>query len=72
MTQVLLLLSLCESWKSLDSSEKLYFPAGTVNTKMLLEGWGPCGIPLSQADDTFWQATSQEVSASDLTNFLYF
>ena len=37
------------------------FP-GTVNTKMLLEGWGPCGIPLSQADDTFWQATSQEVS----------
>ena len=29
---------------------------------MLLEGWGPCGIPLSQADDTFWLATSQEVS----------
>ena len=44
------------------NNEKLYFPAGTVNTKMLLEGWGPCGIPLSQADDTFWQATSQEVS----------
>merc|ERR1711973_361583 len=35
---------------------------GTVNTKMLLEGWGPCGIPLSQADDTFWLATSPEVS----------
>ena len=32
---------------------------------MLLEGWGPCGIPLSQADDTFWQATSQEVSDVD-------
>ena len=29
---------------------------------MLLEGWGPCGIPLSQADDTFWLATSPEVS----------
>merc|ERR1712080_8677 len=37
---------------------------GTVNTKMLLEGWGPCGIPLSQADDTFWQATSQELDLS--------
>ena len=29
---------------------------------MLLEGWGPCGIPLSQADDTFWLATSSEVA----------
>jgi len=37
---------------------------GTVNTKMLLEGWGPCGIPLSQADDTFWQATSQQLDLS--------
>ena len=54
------------------NNEKLYFPAGTVNTKMLLEGWGPCGIPLAQADDTFWQATSKEVSASDLTSFLCF
>ena len=26
---------------------------GTVNTKMLLAGWGPCGIPLDKANDEF-------------------
>mmetsp|Transcript_5162 Transcript_5162/g.7851 ORF Transcript_5162/g.7851 Transcript_5162/m.7851 type:complete len:332 (+) Transcript_5162:39-1034(+) len=26
---------------------------GTVNTKMLLAGWGPCGIDVSQADNTY-------------------
>ena len=26
---------------------------GTVNTKMLLAGWGACGIPLSAADNTY-------------------
>ncbi len=32
---------------------------GTVDTKMLRTGWeGCCGIPLQQADDTFWIATS--------------
>ena len=30
---------------------------GTVNTKMLLAGWGPCGIPISQADNTYQLAT---------------
>ncbi|KAL7573144.1 hypothetical protein ACA910_018811 [Epithemia clementina (nom. ined.)] len=30
---------------------------GTVNTKMLLAGWGPCGIPVSQADNTYRLAT---------------
>lgn len=24
---------------------------GTVNTKMLLAGWGPCGIPVGSADN---------------------
>jgi hypothetical protein len=32
---------------------------GTVDTKMLRTGWEGCyGIPLQQADDTFWIATS--------------
>jgi NAD(P)-dependent dehydrogenase (short-subunit alcohol dehydrogenase family) len=31
---------------------------GTVNTKMLLAGWGPCGMQVEQADDTAWAATS--------------
>lgn len=30
---------------------------GTVNTKMLLAGWGPCGIDISQADNTYNLAT---------------
>ncbi|XP_023342358.1 short-chain dehydrogenase TIC 32, chloroplastic-like [Eurytemora carolleeae] len=38
---------------------------GTVNTKMLLAGWGECGIPVSQADDTYWLATTQEVDLSN-------
>ncbi|CEM00874.1 unnamed protein product [Vitrella brassicaformis CCMP3155] len=33
---------------------------GTVNTKMLLAGWGPCGIDVSVADNTFWLATSND------------
>ena len=35
---------------------------GTVNTKMLLAGWGPCGISVSEADDEFYLATSPEVA----------
>ena len=30
---------------------------GTVNTKMLLAGWGACGIPVDEATDTFRLAT---------------
>ncbi len=30
---------------------------GTVNTKMLLQGWGPCGIEISDADNEFHLAT---------------
>lgn len=30
---------------------------GTVNTKMLLAGWGACGIPVSRADNTYDLAT---------------
>jgi NAD(P)-dependent dehydrogenase (short-subunit alcohol dehydrogenase family) len=32
---------------------------GTVNTKMLLSGWGPIGIPIQQANDVFQLATSE-------------
>lgn len=30
---------------------------GTVNTKMLLAGWGPCGINVSGADNQLHLAT---------------
>lgn len=30
---------------------------GTVNTKMLIAGWGPCGKDILDADDTFCLAT---------------
>ncbi|KAF5834363.1 hypothetical protein DUNSADRAFT_8985 [Dunaliella salina] len=30
---------------------------GTVNTKMLLAGWGPCGIPVHEANDEHWIIT---------------
>ena len=34
---------------------------GTVNTKMLLAGWGNCGIPVSRADNTYKLATEYGV-----------
>ena len=38
---------------------------GTVNTKMLLAGWGPCGIDIEQATDTFQLATDPKFENSD-------
>jgi NAD(P)-dependent dehydrogenase (short-subunit alcohol dehydrogenase family) len=35
---------------------------GTVNTKMLLAGWGPCGIDVEDALDETWLSTSSDVS----------
>lgn len=32
---------------------------GTVNTKMLLAGWGACGIPIQSANDEFTLATME-------------
>jgi len=34
---------------------------GTVNTKMLLAGWGPCGINVEDALDQTWLCSSDEV-----------
>lgn len=34
---------------------------GTVNTKMLLDGWGPIGIPVDSALDETWCCTSREL-----------
>ena len=31
---------------------------GTVNTKMLIVSWGPCGIDLDDATDELWLATN--------------
>ena len=36
---------------------------GTVNTKMLLAGWGPCGIDVSDAGDETWLCSSNKVNA---------
>mmetsp|Transcript_44326 Transcript_44326/g.93111 ORF Transcript_44326/g.93111 Transcript_44326/m.93111 type:complete len:351 (+) Transcript_44326:35-1087(+) len=33
---------------------------GTVNTKMLLAGWGPCGISVKDANNTYKLATGEE------------
>ena len=33
---------------------------GTVNTKLLLEGWGPCGIKPEEALETYVLATSDK------------
>ena len=38
---------------------------GTVNTKMLLAGWGACGIPVSEATDTFKLATEDKFANHD-------
>lgn len=35
---------------------------GTVNTKMLLAGWGPCGIDVDDALDESWLSTSSDIS----------
>lgn len=35
---------------------------GTVNTKMLLAGWGPCGIDVERALDQTWLCTSDDVA----------
>lgn len=34
---------------------------GTVNTKMLLAGWGPCGIDVNDALDETWLSSSADV-----------
>lgn len=36
---------------------------GTVNTAMLLAGWGPCGIDVADAGDTAWAATAPDVAS---------
>ena len=44
---------------------------GTVNTKMLLAGWGACGIPVSKANNTYKLATSEEYAWGRVENGSY-
>ena len=44
---------------------------GTVNTKMLLAGWGPCGIPVSKANNTYKLATGEEYAWGRVENGSY-
>ena len=44
---------------------------GTVNTKMLLAGWGPCGIPVSKANNTYKLATGEEYAWGNDNNGSY-
>lgn len=37
---------------------------GTVNTKMLLQGWGPIGIDVSDANNEVYLATHEDVASS--------
>lgn len=34
---------------------------GDVNTKMLIKGWGRCGIEIEEADNQFWLATNPDL-----------
>ena len=38
---------------------------GTVNTKMLLSGWGPCGMQIYDANDQFELATNDKFASDD-------
>jgi len=42
---------------------------GTVNTKMLLQGWGEIGIDIEDANDTFWAATDEGIGLDSSGNY---
>ena len=42
---------------------------GTVNTKMLIAGWGPCGIDVGNALDETWLSTSEDINDVSGTYF---
>jgi NAD(P)-dependent dehydrogenase (short-subunit alcohol dehydrogenase family) len=44
---------------------------GTVNTKMLLSGWGACGIDVDNALDETWLCTSEEVETKTGRYFVH-
>lgn len=44
---------------------------GTVNTKMLLAGWGACGIPVKQANNTYKLATGEEYALGKVPSGSY-
>lgn len=44
---------------------------GTVNTKMLLAGWGPCGIDVEDALDQTWLCTSPDVDGVTGKYYVY-
>mmetsp|Transcript_51497 Transcript_51497/g.77025 ORF Transcript_51497/g.77025 Transcript_51497/m.77025 type:complete len:110 (-) Transcript_51497:48-377(-) len=54
--------------KRLSTIKCLTMDPGTVNTKMLIAGWGACGIPVKRANNTYKLAAteygSQQISGS--------
>ena len=48
------------SSEALAGTKCLTMDPGTVNTKMLLAGWGACGIPVAVADNTYRLAATEE------------
>ena len=44
---------------------------GTVNTKMLLAGWGPCGIDVEDALDQTWLCNAPQVATVTGRYFVY-
>ena len=53
------------------SIQCLTMDPGTVNTKMLLAGWGPCGIEVTSANNTYKLATSEDYGFGRVENGSY-
>lgn len=57
--------------RNLQRIQCLTMDPGTVNTKMLLAGWGPCGMNVKTANNTYELATSSEYSCGKVENGSY-
>ncbi|KAL7477433.1 hypothetical protein ACHAW6_003238 [Cyclotella cf. meneghiniana] len=57
--------------RNLQRIQCLTMDPGTVNTKMLLAGWGPCGMNVKTANNTYELATSSEYACGKVENGSY-
>lgn len=73
LLDAMLTMEMAERWKkaSLDRLTCNCLDPGTVNTKMLLAGWGPCGISVEDALDELWLCTSEGVDVLTGKYFVY-
>jgi NAD(P)-dependent dehydrogenase (short-subunit alcohol dehydrogenase family) len=59
------------SSEALAGTKCLTMDPGTVNTKMLLAGWGACGIPVAVADNTYRLAATEEGGKLESGSYSY-